>query len=797
MRPKTQSTTLFVSMFFVMSPAAAQEWVEYINETEARLLAPANLGVNDIQEKDYAWGDLDQDGDTDLVCVRKEPFNTPGRFRNVLFMNEGLAQGHRIDGVLVDRTADFAAAGDDGGQGLLDETADRDIAMVDLNGDGWLDLVTSTTYGERLPKTISHPRVYLNQGRDGDTWLGLQYVEALTPTMPIEPNFCGVTAGDVNGDGAPDLYFVDYDNDLEDRLWINNGQGAFTDQTEARLTFEMRESDFGVAAVIADMNGDGANDIVKDRGSGNVVPPLRISISYNNPEIEGFFNEFDVVYNGNPYHVDVADLNGDGLLDIIIEDDGNDRYYLNQGNGGDGLAEFVGYTFSIDSDSFGGNIMARDLDNDGDKDVVICDVDVDCCGCDRFMRIYENLGGGAEISFNERSGEIPIDDRTGTHDVAVFDINGDGWLDYVIGTCSGTSVWIAKPIAGVNFDYPDGLPANLVPGVPQDLLVQLTPFGDNAIIDQDGATLNVSINGDEFETFPIVHVEDDQYIATFPAVACLDSVNFYLTAELTSGDVTTDPVDAPETTFATFGATSLKTLVADNMEGDVSAWSIESVDLSAGEWEAVDPNGTIWLDELAAPEDDATPGADNVRAFVTENGPPGGDPFSADVDGGPTDLISEAVDLADADGVVTYARWHFSETLADDVLATWISNDDGESWVEVHSTAGTGSAWETVSFRVGDFIEPTDAVRVRFSVIDNPSNSVTESGIDDVVIEKLLCSATCPADLDADGVVGGTDLIMLLGAWGTDPGGPPDFDGNGVVDGADLIALLGQWGPCR
>ncbi len=37
---------------------------------------------------------------------------------------------------------------------------------------------------------------------------------------------------------------------------------------------------------------------------------------------------------------------------------------------------------------------------------------------------------------------------------------------------------------------------------------------------------------------------------------------------------------------------------------------------------------------------------------------------------------------------------------------------------------------------------------------------------------------------------------MLLGPWGTDPGGPPDFDGDGNVGASDLLTLLVNWGPC-
>jgi hypothetical protein len=49
-----------------------------------------------------------------------------------------------------------------------------------------------------------------------------------------------------------------------------------------------------------------------------------------------------------------------------------------------------------------------------------------------------------------------------------------------------------------------------------------------------------------------------------------------------------------------------------------------------------------------------------------------------------------------------------------------------------------------------------------------------------------------PADLDGDGIVGGADLAILLGAWGSsDPAA--DLDGDGVVGASDLAILLGGW----
>lgn len=51
------------------------------------------------------------------------------------------------------------------------------------------------------------------------------------------------------------------------------------------------------------------------------------------------------------------------------------------------------------------------------------------------------------------------------------------------------------------------------------------------------------------------------------------------------------------------------------------------------------------------------------------------------------------------------------------------------------------------------------------------------------------------ADVDGDGVVGGGDITVALGAWGpAAPGEAADLNGDGVVDGADLTAILGNWG---
>ena len=56
--------------------------------------------------------------------------------------------------------------------------------------------------------------------------------------------------------------------------------------------------------------------------------------------------------------------------------------------------------------------------------------------------------------------------------------------------------------------------------------------------------------------------------------------------------------------------------------------------------------------------------------------------------------------------------------------------------------------------------------------------------------------APCTGDLNADRVVDGTDLGILLGAWGICAGCVADINADGFVDGADLGYLLNGWGVC-
>ena len=466
------------ALFALTAAASAQsiDWAEFVRD-DARLSSTRSLGLGDNEEKDYAWADFDRDGWIDLIVVRKQPYTSQGRRLNVLFMN--------VNGTLTDMSSMYASATDVmGDDGFMTPTNDRDVAIGDLDGDGWLDFVTATTFSPNQPKHVSHPRVYMNLGESGGQWLGFVYQEARIPDWGTYPNMCGVAIGDVTGDGAPDLYFSHYEQqaqvDLNDRLLINDGTGFFTDESSARMTAAMRGSSFGTAASIADMNNDGVMDVISVSGSGQTGGLTRSSVAYNNPSNEGFFNLLQEPYSGAPYHVAVGDLNADGLQDMILSDDSADRYLLNEGNDPFGRVDWSpAYTFGSGvDDGFGSNNLIVDINGDDYLEAVICDVDVDLTGCSRRMHIYHNRGGTPVILREERQGShlgaTGLPALTGTHDVAIFDIDNDGDQDMVVGRCSGSRVYMNQRDQ-LGTDYCQDAIGNST-GVPADIRAVGSPL---------------------------------------------------------------------------------------------------------------------------------------------------------------------------------------------------------------------------------------------------------------------------------------------------------------------------------
>jgi hypothetical protein len=166
----------------------------------------------------------------------------------------------------------------------------------------------------------------------------------------------------------------------------------------------------------------------------------------------------------------------------------------------------------------------------------------------------------------------------------------------------------------------------------------------------------------------------------------------------------------------------------------------------------------------------------------------------------PGDHVYWRIDLAkDVDELTILATWNrsvsvtFTWTLADTSLTLWRLGDGGTLETLV-GDAGLGVfAGGNVASDSGldnnEHLHVTGLAAGSYVLELHRQDLLPE--LRDVAVAWLWPS---PADIDGDGVVGFSDLLLLLAAWGPCPDCPEDIDGNGVVDFQDLLLLLASWG---
>jgi hypothetical protein len=278
------------------------------------------------------------------------------------------------------------------------------------------------------------------------------------------------------------------------------------------------------------------------------------------------------------------------------------------------------------------------------------------------------------------------------------------------------------------------------------------------------------------------------YSADLPALPCGSTLSYRVSA------ASTDGTEIASREF-TVEAQTVTVTFSDDAETDLG-WTlgVPSDTASSGLWQRATPEGTT-----AQPASDIS--ADGTQCFIT-GAEAGSNTGSNDIDGGITTLISPRLDATapaegGGDAVLSYARWYSNDrgNAPDaDVMEVAISNDDGASWTSLESVTENANQWVRVSFRIADFVEPTEAVRVRFIAGDLDEGSLVEAGVDEVEIVFEGCpEVPAPsADWNDDGQINILDIVAFVNDFNAQ-NPATDLDASGTLNILDVVAFITLW----
>ena len=296
---KTKPFVLLLAILFSLGNAAFAANFSEVSETAG--VADSGLG------KGVAFADIDNDGYVDLYVSNKGGANK-------LFLNQG-------DGQFVDITAQA-------GEGLDYTGFSMGSVFGDYDNDGLVDLYLAT--GGRYE--IEANRLFKNLGNG-------KFVDVTNAAgVGLKEFTYSASFVDYDNDGYLDIYCANYGPGAKNVLYRNNGNGSFTDVTDAAGVGDLSWSWMGVWA---DIDNDNDQDLYVVNGRYPVGEPNRLYLNNGNGTFREVARDAGVADPHWGLGASFADIDNDSDLDLFVSNGNAHHEYTeedvlaaNDGKGG-------------------------------------------------------------------------------------------------------------------------------------------------------------------------------------------------------------------------------------------------------------------------------------------------------------------------------------------------------------------------------------------------------------------------------------------------------------------------------